>query len=73
MNDVERGFPRLPSGCSIQLDRIAQEIVVENIKTALGRGDDALVDDLRSIGRDVDLATFMRESALDLEDIYAKG
>lgn len=72
IREVERDFPRLPSGCSIQLDRIAQQIVIDNIRDSLGRGDNALVEDLRAIGRDVDLATFLREAGLDLEDVYAR-
>jgi len=72
IGEIERGFPHLPSGCSIQLDRIAKEVVIANIKDAVGRGDDALVEDLRALGRDIDLAGFLRESGLDLEDLYAK-
>ncbi|MDD3845086.1 MAG: DUF3427 domain-containing protein [Syntrophorhabdaceae bacterium] len=30
--EVELGFPHLPPGCSIQLDRIAREYVLENIR-----------------------------------------
>jgi hypothetical protein len=73
VHELERGFPRLPSGCSIQLDRIAQEVILENIKRSIGRGDDALVEDLRAIGRDVDLSTFLREAGVDLEDVYARA
>jgi superfamily II DNA or RNA helicase/HKD family nuclease len=73
VGEIERGFPRLPSGCSIQLDRVAQEIVVENIKAAVGRGDDVLVEDLRAIGRDVDLAGFLGQAGLDLEDVYGRA
>jgi hypothetical protein len=73
IRDVERGFPRLPSGCSIQLDRVAAEIVIDNIKVSLGRGDEGLVEDLRAIGRNVDLATFLNETGLDLEDVYARS
>lgn len=30
--EVEQGFPHLPAGCSIQLDRISREYVLENIR-----------------------------------------
>lgn len=68
---VERGFPHLPSGCSIQLDELAQKAVLDNIKEGLGRGDERLVEDLRAIG-DVPLATFLREAYLEPEDVYAR-
>ena len=68
---VERGFPHLPSGCSIQLDAIAQRTVLDNIREGLGRGDERLVEDLKAIG-DVSLGTFLRATDLDLEDVYAR-
>lgn len=73
VHEIERGFPHLPSGCSIQLDRVAQQIVIDNIKESLGRGDEALVDDLRAIGRDIDLAAFLRQAGLDLDDVYPRA
>lgn len=33
--EVELGFPHLPSGCSLQLDRLAQQYVLENIRANL--------------------------------------
>lgn len=72
VKEIERGFPHLPSGCSIQLDAIASKVVIENIQGALGRGDEVLVDDLRALG-DVDLATFLKKAQLELEDIYSKS
>jgi superfamily II DNA or RNA helicase/HKD family nuclease len=71
--EIERGFPSLPSGCVIQLDRQSERAVLENIEHALGLGRRALVEDLRDLRRDVDLATFLRETGTDLEDLYASG
>jgi hypothetical protein len=34
---VELDFPHLPAGCSIQLDRLSRQYVLENIKENLGR------------------------------------
>lgn len=70
---VEQGFPSLPSGCNIQLDREATRAVLDNIKHALGLGRRGLVDDLRQLTQErgnVDLDTFLRESGVDLEDLY---
>ncbi len=35
--EVEFDFPHLPSGCSIQLDRLSKQYVLENIRENLGR------------------------------------
>jgi superfamily II DNA or RNA helicase/HKD family nuclease len=35
--EVELDFPHLPAGCSIQLDRISRQYVLENIRENLGR------------------------------------
>lgn len=71
--DIERGFPSLPSGCVIHLDRYAQASVLENIRSQLGVGARALVEDLRSLGADTSLSAFLARAGVDLEDIYANG
>ncbi|MDQ3034817.1 MAG: DUF3427 domain-containing protein [Myxococcota bacterium] len=71
-SEIERGFPSLPSGCVIQLDRMSQAAVLENVDHALGLGKRALVEDLKELG-DVDLATFLRETGAELEDLYGPG
>lgn len=75
-DQVEHGFPSLPSGCHIQLDRQASRAVLDNLQHALGLGRRGLVDDLRQLAQDrgpVDLATFLRESGAELEDLYTSG
>lgn len=70
---VQEGFPALPSGCFIQLDRAAQAAVLENLQAALGHGRRALVADLRSLAQsnpNVGLREFLKETGTDLEDIY---
>lgn len=69
---IEDGFPLLPSGCVIQLDRQAQKSVLDNIRAAVGRGRKSLVDDLKSLG-DVTLSVFLRETGFELEDVYSGG
>ncbi|MDP3574268.1 MAG: DUF3427 domain-containing protein [Archangium sp.] len=71
--DVEEGFPSLPSGCVIELDRQSQDAVLENIQQSLRLGKRALVDDLKQLGRDVDLPTFLAETGTDPEEVYASG
>ena len=69
---IEEGFPWLPPGCSIQLDRQAQETVLGNVRQALQAGWRGLVEDLRALG-DVDLGTFLAGAGMDLEDLYRGG
>jgi hypothetical protein len=74
--EIERGFPSLPSGCVIQLDRQAERAVLANVERVLGAGYQGLVDDLRGLtsgGRDLSLRGFLREAGVDLEDLYAHG
>ena len=76
--DLERqikdGFPFLPAGCHMELDRVASQIVLENVKQAVPVKWTARVDELRSMpdgGKAVSLATFLAESGLEPDDIYA--
>ncbi|MFI7487999.1 DUF3427 domain-containing protein [Micromonospora echinaurantiaca] len=66
---VEQDFPTLPSGCHIELDRVAKEIVLRNLRSALPTSKPGLVAELRQLG-DVRLAEFLRESGLEVEDVY---
>ncbi|MGB2567659.1 DUF3427 domain-containing protein [Micromonospora citrea] len=66
---VEQDFPMLPSGCHVQLDRVAKEIVLDNLRSAMPTSRKGLVAELRQLG-DVSLAEFLRETGLDVEDVY---
>ena len=50
-NDVQHGFPFLPAGCEITLDRESQEIVLASIKNAMPATFNKRVDELRVAGR----------------------
>jgi superfamily II DNA or RNA helicase/HKD family nuclease len=65
---VEHGFPFLPAGSQIVLDRQAQEIVLANIKSQLSTSWKQIVAELRSYG-DLSLADFLHESGLELGDV----
>jgi superfamily II DNA or RNA helicase len=76
--DLERqikdGFPFLPAGCHMELDRVASQIVLDNVKQAVPAKWTARVEELRAMaagGKDVSLATFLAESGLEPDDIYA--
>lgn len=76
-HDIEHGFPSLPSGCVIQLDKQAQQTVLDNVRKQLGTGFQGLVEDLRALharaGHPITLAMFLREAGVDLEDLYMGG
>ena len=78
--DVERAvqlqFPFLPAGCNMQLDQKASEIILRSLRDAIPTRWPAKVDELRSLRRDVadiDLAGYLLESGLDLDDVYDGG
>lgn len=77
---IEQGFPFLPAGCTMQLDRVAKEIVLGNLQTALPNQRPAMVRELRALGeserfrgRVPRLAEFLEETGLDLVDVYRSG
>lgn len=67
-HQVEQGFPLLPSGCQIVLDRVAQEAVLENLKANLQPRWPSLVNALRAEPTD-DLATFLQREQIDLPQV----
>ena len=70
-HQAEQGFPFLPSGSQIVLDRVAQSIVLDNIRTQLRVTRKQLVADVRSHG-DLSLADYLREANRDLAEVYGK-
>lgn len=72
---VRGGFPFLPAGCHLELDPLASEVVLNSLRNALPATWNARVAELRALAAqcpdgDADLATFLRESGLELEDVY---
>ena len=69
---VNEGFPFLPSGTQIVMDRQSQLIVLENLKSQIANRWQQIVAELRSYG-DTDLPTFLEESGVDLSDVLRRG
>lgn len=69
--EVEDGFPYLPAGCHMELDRVASQIVLKNIRQALNVPWRDLVAELRRLG-DVSLSEFLAETELAIEDVFGK-
>lgn len=71
---VEEGFPFLPSGCQIVLDRQSQTLVLENIREQIASRWRQLVAELRAHSdRDITLAGFLSDSGVELSDILRRG
>jgi superfamily II DNA or RNA helicase/HKD family nuclease len=71
---VEGGFPFLPAGCHMELDNVAEEIVLRNIREAIPSRWPAKVAELRSLHRalpSVSLGDYLAETGLELGDLYA--
>jgi superfamily II DNA or RNA helicase len=67
--DVEQGFPTLPAGCHIELDRVAQQVVLDNIKQSLNVSWKGLIAEATRAATP-SLADFLEESGVELEDLY---
>jgi superfamily II DNA or RNA helicase/HKD family nuclease len=77
---IELGFPYLPAGCSMQLDKVASKIVLENLRSAIPSARPAMVRELRALmesdrfrQRAPALAEFLQETGLELGDVYRNG
>jgi hypothetical protein len=71
---VEQGFPFLPAGCHMELDRVASNIVLASIKNAVPSRWAAKVEELRLHAHskpDFTLQSFLDTTGLELEDVYA--
>lgn len=75
--DVERavtaGFPYLPAGCFMQLDRKATEIVLNSLRSALPSRWKAKAQELRELAQNaesISLSYFLGETGLELTDVY---
>ena len=70
--DIERGFPFLPSGCQIVMDRQAQQVVLENIRGQVANRWRDLVQELRRLP-DMNLRGYLDETGAELSDVLKQG
>ncbi len=76
LQQVEAGFPFLPAGCHMELDRVASERVIANIRDSIPRLWKEKADELRRIESEhpsISLKDFLQLSGFDLSDIYGGG
>jgi hypothetical protein len=75
--ELEEGFPRLPAGCVIALERIATKYILDNIRQATTHNRNRLVRRIRSYtdetGREISLRDFLEYHRLELDDIYRRA
>ena len=75
---VANGFSTLPAGVHIQFDRVARDRVLDNLKQALNLNVIRLCAELASWaalqnGATLQLRNFLKDSQLELSDIYTGG
>ncbi len=76
---AEEGFPYLPSGCHLELDRQAREWVIDNLKQAVLANRRSLVRELQALAarepvrQAPPLPTFLAETGVEVEDVAKAG
>lgn len=68
VRDIDHGFPFLPAGTQIVLDRQTQELVLENIRSQVTSAWKQITAELRSHPT-TDLRAFLEESGVELSDV----
>ncbi len=73
VDQIEGGFPFLPAGCHLELDPVAKERVLANIRAAVSGRWSAKIAELQQLARDdqgVSLGSFLHATGLELDDVY---
>lgn len=77
VDQIEQGFPHLPAGCSVQIERVARQHILRNIRQSLLGTTTYLVQEIADLvereGRVPELGEFLDFYRLDPDDIYRKG
>lgn len=76
MRQIESGFPFLPAGCHMELDRVASDIVLASVRNAVPStwGDKvAALQQMATSGVAPTLVAYLDESGLELDDVYANN
>lgn len=70
---VAKGFPFLPSGCALELDRESQEVILNNVRSQLTYRTGELERLLKHLGTRATLRNFLNEAELSIEDFYSRN
>ena len=75
--EIEQGFPHVPLGCLIQLERVAQQRVLENVRGSLRQTRGQIVQQLRQFrtqeGRGPSLDEALGYCRVTLDDLLKRG
>lgn len=75
--EVEQGFPHLPPGCFVRLERVAQQRVLQNIRESLSLRRPRVVAELKELGRHLERRPTIPEALeyldADLDDLLKRG
>ncbi|MEW1815564.1 DUF3427 domain-containing protein [Streptomyces diastaticus] len=69
ISQIEQGFPHLPSGCDIILERKAKNAVLKNIQDQLNVDTRALAKEVSWYGTP-QLASYLAESGREIKEVY---
>lgn len=73
-DEIEKGFPLMPRGCYIKLEKQAQHYILDNIKQSLGNKS-AIIRKIQAFtedsGMDLTLANFLNYYNIDVSSVYA--
>lgn len=72
INALDSGFPGLPSACHFELDAVATEFVLNNLKESIGFTKKQFTKDIIRLG-DVGIDVFLQDTGIELVDLYASG
>lgn len=75
--EIEQGFPHLPAGCSIQMERVARQYVLDNIRQNLRLARPQMVQRIAQFssdtGQELTLANFLSFYDLEPDGIYRRA
>ncbi len=69
---AEQGWPYLPPGCHLELDREATEVVLNNLRIQLRLSWKSLIASVKECG-DISLAAWLIETETDRHDLYRRA
>lgn len=67
---AQNQFPVLPTGCAIDLDKVSQEIVLNNIKQSVSKSKPKLQSLFEQVSKPKSLTSFLEKTELRLDDLY---
>lgn len=74
---AEQGFPYLPTGCHIELDRQSRERILDNLRAAVQKGRRGMVRELsmQAAASDtpITLRRFVEDAGVEIEDVAKAG